>query len=79
MRSLRAFRQARFYDFNLWSTKKVLEKLEYMHENPVKRKLVLRAKDSTWSSWRHYAKREQGLIVIDALEERSIPREKPHS
>jgi putative transposase len=37
--------QRRFYDFNVWSTKKVLEKLEYMHENPVKRKLVMHAKD----------------------------------
>jgi putative transposase len=33
-----AFWQRRFYDFNVWSTKKIFEKLEYMHENPVKRK-----------------------------------------
>src|SRR5205814_3637465 len=34
------FWQRRFYDFNVWSEKKVREKLEYMHANPVKRKLV---------------------------------------
>ena len=34
------FWQRRFYDFNVWSAKKVREKLEYMHANPVKRGLV---------------------------------------
>jgi putative transposase len=33
----RAFWQARFYDFNVWTTKKGVEKLRYMHRNPVKR------------------------------------------
>ena len=32
-----AFWQRRFYDFNVWSGKKVKEKLEYMHRNPVQR------------------------------------------
>jgi REP element-mobilizing transposase RayT len=36
----RAFWQARFYDFNVWTTKKRVEKLRYMHRNPVKRGLV---------------------------------------
>ena len=34
------FWQRRFYDFNVWSHKKKMEKLEYMHLNPVKRGLV---------------------------------------
>jgi putative transposase len=34
-----AFWQARFYDFNVWTTKKRVEKLRYMHRNPVKRGL----------------------------------------
>ncbi len=38
----RAFWQARFYDFNVWTTKKRVEKLRYMHRNPVKRGLVSR-------------------------------------
>jgi hypothetical protein len=54
------------------------EKLQYMHENPVKRKLVLRAGDWPWSSCSHYAKRERGLIQIDALEEKRTPRENLH-
>ena len=38
--SKRAFWQDRFCDFNVWSTKKRMEKLRYMHRNPVKRGLV---------------------------------------
>jgi len=64
-----AFWQRRFYDFNVWSAKKVKEKLEYMHGNPVKRKLVTHPKDWPWSSWSHYAKGEEGLLRIDTLGE----------
>jgi putative transposase len=42
--------QRRFYDFNVWSSKKVPEKLRYMHENPVKRNLVSDPGDWKWSS-----------------------------
>jgi putative transposase len=34
------FWQARFYDFNVWREKQRVEKLKYMHHNPVKRGLV---------------------------------------
>jgi REP element-mobilizing transposase RayT len=43
--SLPCFWQPRFYDFNVWSKKKVREKLDYMHANPVTRKLVHHPKD----------------------------------
>jgi len=36
----RHFWQRRFYDFNVWSAHKRIEKLRYMHRNPVKRGLV---------------------------------------
>jgi putative transposase len=73
-----AFWQRRFYDFNVWSAKKVLEKLAYMHDNPVKRKLVSHPRDWPWSSWSHYARREHGLIAIDSLAGARHPRENPH-
>src|SRR5207237_7425812 len=63
-----AFWQRRFYDFNVWSSKKLQEKLDYMHGNPVQRKLVTHPKDWPWSSWSHYARVEHGLIRIDSLE-----------
>ncbi len=34
------FWQPRFYDFNVYSARKIREKLEYVHANPVKRGLV---------------------------------------
>jgi len=60
------FWQKRFYDFNVWSAKKLREKLDYMHLNPVKRKLVAHPKDWLWSSWSYYAKGPSGLIAIDS-------------
>ncbi len=32
--------QKRFYDFNVCTSKKRIEKLRYKHRNPVKRRLV---------------------------------------
>jgi putative transposase len=61
------FWQRRFYDFNVWSKRKLQEKLDYMHRNPVQRKLVSHPQDWPWSSWSHYQKREPGLIRIDPL------------
>lgn len=63
----RHFWQRRFYDFNVWSEKKLWEKLNYMHRNPVERKLVRHPKEWPWSSWSHYEKREEGLLRIDPV------------
>ena len=60
-----ATRQARFYDFNVYTEKKRAEKLEYMHENPIKRRLVTHPKDWPWSSWALYAKQKGFLIGMD--------------
>ncbi len=76
-----AFWQRRFYDFNVWSSKKLQEKLDYMHRNPVQRQLVHHPADWPWSSWSHYEKGERGLIPVDQLfEERSLhPSAHPES
>jgi putative transposase len=57
--------QRRFYDFNVWSYKKKLEKLKYMHSNPVKRGLVKDPKDWPWSSYGFYEGWEDGLLMMD--------------
>ena len=44
--------QARYYDFNLFSRKMINEKLEYMHNNPVKAGLVAEVVD-----WKHCSAR----------------------
>jgi putative transposase len=62
----RPFWQARYYDFNVWSEGKWLEKLRYIHDNPVKRGLVQRAEDWQWSSARHYSTGEEGVVEIES-------------
>ncbi len=57
--------QPRFYDFNLWTEGKRIEKLLYMHSNPVKRGLVLEPEQWRWSSSRSYAFGEVGLVQIN--------------
>ena len=57
--------QGRFYDFNVWSSGKRAEKLRYMHENPVKRGLVLEPGQWSWSSYRTYAYDETGLVKLN--------------
>lgn len=63
----KAFWQPRFYDFNVYSSGKMREKLNYMHANPVIRGLVKHPKDWPWSSWGFYAKGETGLIGVDRI------------
>jgi len=57
--------QRRFYDFNVWSERKRVEKLRYMHRNPVKRGLVLKPEQWEWSSYRSYAYEEEGAVKIN--------------
>ena len=48
------FWQPRYYPFNLYSEKKAVEKLDYMHLNPVRAGLVEKAVDWAWSSARYF-------------------------
>ena len=61
----RAFWQARSYDFNVWSAKKHVEKLRYIHRNPVKRGLVESPEQWRWSSYRHYLLNEPGPVQVN--------------
>jgi putative transposase len=61
----RAFWQARFYDFNVWTSKKRVEKLRYMHRNPVKRGLVDSPEKWRWSSYRYYLLGESGPVQVN--------------
>lgn len=61
-----SFWQTRYYDFNVWSEEKRIEKLRYMHRNPVKRGLVERPEDWLWSSFRHYVSGYEGAVEIES-------------
>lgn len=67
-RELPRFWQPRFYDFNVWSREKRIEKLRYMHRNPVHRGLVERPEDWVWSSYCFYARSGVVLLSLDAVE-----------
>ena len=60
--------QKRFYDFNVWSEPKRIEKLRYMHRNPVKRGLVEQSDQWAWSSFRAYVYGEPGLVRVNFQE-----------
>lgn len=60
----RPFWQTRYYDFNVLTRDKRIEKLKYMHRNPVTRGLVPRPEDWPWSSYRHYLLNESTLVQI---------------
>jgi putative transposase len=59
------FWQARFYDFNVWTERKRMEKLRYIHRNPVTRGLVASPEQWRWSSFRWYLCGEPGPVKIN--------------
>jgi putative transposase len=62
------FWETRFYDFNVRTKKKKVEKLGYMHLNPVKRGLVDRPEDWIWSSYSFYQGKGKILIRMDPVD-----------
>jgi len=63
----KAFWQARYYDFNVFSASKRIEKLRYIHRNPVTRGLCAEPQDWPWSSFRHYLSGEDGNVEIESI------------
>jgi len=62
----RPFWQAHYYDFNVSTHAKFVEKLRYIHRNPVKRSLVAKPEDWRWSSFRHYQTGTRGTVEIES-------------
>ena len=60
------FWQKRYYDHNVRNHESFVNKLRYIHRNPVKRGLCENAIDWSWSSFRHYATAEIGLVEIES-------------
>jgi len=66
--------QARYYDFNVCTAEKRVEKLRYIHRNPVRRGLVEAPEQWRWSSFRAYAFQEKGPVGINQW---GVPELKP--
>ncbi|MDE3106307.1 MAG: transposase [Acidobacteriota bacterium] len=60
------FWQRRYYDFNVNTAEKRIEKLRYIHRNPVRRGLVAEPQDYRWSSFCHYATGEVGVVEVES-------------
>jgi len=59
------FWQIRYYDFPVWSEKKRIEKLRYIHRNPVKRGLAQSPEDWRWSSFLQWATGSEGRVEVE--------------
>jgi putative transposase len=64
--------QRRFYDFVVFTDRKQVEKLRYIHRNPVQRGLVLEPQQWRWSSFRHYAYNEPGSVLVNEPREAEL-------
>jgi putative transposase len=62
----RPFWQAHYYDFNVCTHEKFVEKLRYIHRNPVRRRLAVRPEDWKGSSFRHYQTGLRGTVEIES-------------
>ncbi|WP_114210977.1 REP-associated tyrosine transposase [Acidisarcina polymorpha] len=62
----RPFWQPRYYDFNVYSEHKRVQKLKYMHHNPVKRGLAGQPSEWLWSSFNHWATGALGTVEIES-------------
>jgi len=60
------FWQKRYYDFNVRDRAQFVEKLHYIHCNPVKRGLCERSEDWPWSSFLHHATGIEGRVEIES-------------
>jgi putative transposase len=60
------FWQKRYYDFNMHQGPKFMEKVQYIHRNPVKRGLVDKPEQWPWSSFRNWALGEQGVVEVES-------------
>ena len=60
------FWQKRYYDFNIRNYPQFVEKLRYIHRNPVKQGFCERQEDWQWSSFRQYATGCEGRVEIES-------------
>ena len=60
------FWQKRYFDFNIRNEQQFVEKLKYIHRNPVNKELCARPEDWEWSSFVHYATGHDGRVEIES-------------
>ncbi len=74
------FWQKRYYDFNVCTYPRHIEKLRYIHRNPLKRGLCSLPEEWKWSSYRLDQREEMGTVEIESSwTEQRRKRQLPHS
>jgi putative transposase len=66
LRAAEPFWLERYYDFNVYTERKRIEKLRYMHRNPIARGLAATPDDWPWSSFRHWQTGVEGVVEIES-------------
>jgi len=59
--------QRRYVPFNVFTHKKQMEKLDYMHHNPVTARLVDSPDQWPWSSFRFYFLNDSSVLTLDRV------------
>jgi putative transposase len=62
----RPFWTPRYYDFNVYGARKLIEKRRYIHRNPITRGLVKEPDEWKWSSFHHWWTGEAGAVEIES-------------
>ena len=57
--------QKSFFDFPIYSDKVFEQKLDYIHQNPLRKKMVKNLDDYLYSSYQNYYLSNDSLISID--------------
>lgn len=60
------FWETRYHDFNVRDEVKRIEKLRYIHRNPVTRGLCTKPEEWCWSSFVHYATGAEDVVEIES-------------
>ena len=69
----------RYHDFNVFTQPKFVEKLRYIHRNPVERGLTETPEDWPWSSYRHWFAGERAIVEIESHWTWTHRERAPHS
>jgi putative transposase len=69
-RAVRFWQRGGGYDRNIYTLEELWEKIDYIHRNPVRRKLVKEAVEWEWSSARDYAGVGKGILPVEVVRER---------
>lgn len=60
--------QKRFYDEGIRDIRMLMQKMEYIHNNPIRKNLIISPGDYPYSSYHHYFGNNKNALGIDQLD-----------